>query len=48
MLHPRKLPYYAEKNEKTNYRFRTWLKNHADPEELDEKFFRLHQELFTE
>ena len=48
MLRPGKLTFYAKKNEKANYRFRTWLKIHADPEELDEKFFRLHQELFAE
>ena len=48
MLRPGKLPFYAKKNERTNLRFRTWLKIHADPEELDEMFFRLHQELFAE
>ena len=48
MLRPRKLTFYAKKNEKANYRFRTWLKIHANPEELDEKFFRLHHELFAE
>ena len=47
MLSPGKLPYYAKKNEKNNYRFRTWLKLHADPAEIDEKFYRLHQELFA-
>ena len=48
MLKTGKLPFYARKNEGTNYRFRTWLKMNADPEELDEKFFRLHKELFAE
>ena len=47
MLSPRKVYYYAKKNERINYRFRTWLKLHADPDELDEKFYRLHQELFS-
>ena len=48
MLSPEKLNYYAKKNEKVNYRFRTWLKIHADPKELDEKFLALHKELFAE
>ena len=48
MLRPGKLTFYAKKNESKNNRFRTWLKIHADSEELDEKFYRLHQELFSE
>ena len=47
MLSPRKLHFYAKKNEGANFRFRTWLKGHADPDELDQKFYRLHQELFA-
>ena len=47
MLSPRKVSFYAKKNERVNYRFRTWLKLYADPDELDEKFYRLHQELFS-
>ena len=48
MLSPRKLPFYAKKNEAGNYRFRSWLKSHADPEDLDQRFLRLHKELFAD
>ena len=48
MLSPRKLPFYTKKNEAKNYRFRSWLKVHADPEELDQRFLRLHKELFAD
>ena len=47
MLSPRKVSFYAKKNERINYRFRTWLKLHADPDKLDEQFYCLHQELFS-
>lgn len=47
MLSPRKLSFYAKKNEAKNFRFRSWLKFHADPEDLDQRFLRLHQELFA-
>ena len=47
MLSPKNISYYAKKNERKNHRFRTWLKLHADPDELDEKFHRLHHELFS-
>ena len=48
MLSPRKLSFYTKKNEAQNYRFRSWLKVHSDPEDLDQRFFRLHQELFAD
>ena len=48
MLSPRKLSFYAKKNEAQNYRFRSWLKFHADPEELDQHFLHLHKELFED
>ena len=35
-----------EKVERENYKFRTYLKNHADSDELDEQFLELHNELF--
>lgn len=35
-----------KKVEKENYRFRTYLKIHADEDELDEQFLELHNELF--
>lgn len=47
MLSPGRVAFYAKKNEAVNYRFRSWLKIHADPKELDQKFFSLHQELFA-
>ena len=48
MIEPRKLDFLANKNQNANYRFRRWLKMNADSEELDNKFFRLHRELFDE
>ncbi len=35
------------KKEDENFRFRTYLKNNAELEELDEHFHRLHNEIFT-
>ena len=46
MIAPRKVQFEAKKKEAENMRFRTYLKCHADEEELDQQFFRLHQELF--
>lgn len=46
MLSPRKVKFMAKKKENENIRFRSYLKNHADEKELDEQFFRLHNELF--
>lgn len=37
----------AAKQEDENLRFRTFLKIHADPEELDQQFSALHRELFA-
>ena len=48
MISPKKVAYYAKKNEKKNYQFRTWLKIHADPDEFDLLCHRLHRELFAE
>lgn len=36
----------ANRKEKENYRFRSFLKNHADDEELDKQFKRLHEKYF--
>ena len=47
MLRPSQLAYYTKKYEKQNLRFRVWLKCHADPEDLDRRFRRLHEELFA-
>ena len=30
-----------------NYKFRTYLKNHADPQELDVQFKQLHEKYFA-
>lgn len=46
MLAPRKVKFTARKKLNENMRFRTFLKCHADEDELDEQFRRLHQELF--
>ena len=47
MIAPNKVAAMAEKKEKENYAFRTFLKNHADPDKLDAQFLRLHNELFS-
>ena len=47
MIQPSKVESAAEKKEDENWRFRTFLKNHADVDELDEHFFALHNELFN-
>jgi Fe-S-cluster containining protein len=48
MLTPDKVRDEAKEKEDENYRFRTYLKMHAKEEELDQRFFRLHNELFAE
>lgn len=48
MIPPRKVKFMAKKKENENIRFRSYLKIHADGTELDEQFFRLHNELFEE
>lgn len=47
MIASRKLKQMAEKKEKENIRFRTFLKCNADEGELDEQFVKLHSELFA-
>lgn len=47
MLAPRKIKFEAQKKEKENIEFRTFLKFNADEEELDEQFQKLHNELFA-
>lgn len=46
MISPDKVYKEAKRLEDENYRFRSYLKSHAEEEELDERFFRLHKELF--
>lgn len=47
MVEPRKVKFAAKKKENENIKFRTFLKGHADPEELDKQFLELHNELFA-
>lgn len=47
MIPPRKISFEAKKKESENLNFRTYLKCHADEEELDQQFFKLHNELFS-
>ena len=48
MLSIRKLSFNAKKNEKETWRFHTWQKLHADPDEMEKKINRFYKELFTE
>ena len=47
MLAPRKVKFEAQKKERENFEFCTFLKCNADEKELDEQFARLHNELFA-
>jgi len=46
MIEPSEVYFAAMKREKQNIRFRIYLKNNADPDELDRQFKDLHDELF--
>ena len=46
MISPEEVCKAAKKKERENLRFRIFLKNHADDEELDQQFLALHNELF--
>ena len=46
MIEPTKVKLAAKKKEKENVRFRTYLKCHAKPDELDAQYLALHNELF--
>lgn len=48
MVHLDKVGIEAKKKGDENYKFRSSLKEHADEEELDEQFLRLHKELFAD
>ena len=48
MMTPRQLRKTARRMEDENLRFRTFLKIHADEDELDRQFLELHRELFAE
>ena len=45
MIHPDKVKEEAKKKADENYKFRSYLKGHADERELDRQFMRLHKEL---
>ena len=47
MIAPRKVRFEAQKKERENLEFRTFLKCNADEKELDEQFVKLHNELFA-
>ena len=47
MISPENVYIEAKKLENENLRFRTFLKIHADPDELNRQFLELHKELFT-
>ena len=47
MIQPNKITEEAKKKENENFKFRTFLKTHADDEELDRQFLQLHKELFA-
>ena len=46
MIEPTKVKETFKRIEEENYAFRAYLKNHADEDELDEQFLKLHNELF--
>lgn len=46
MINPNQVKFEAKKKEKENFKFRTYLKCHADDDELDRQFLRLHKEMF--
>ena len=46
MIRPEEVYGAAKRKERENLRFRSFLKGHADDEELDRQFFALHNELF--
>ena len=48
MIQPDKVRAEAKKKENENFKFRTYLKGHADEDELDRQFLRLHKELFAD
>jgi len=47
MIKPSEVALRAKRLEQQNYEFRTFLKIHADYDELDSQFLKLHKELFA-
>ena len=48
MIEPSKMNITAKNYEDENIKFRRFLKNRADPDELDKHFLELHNELFAD
>ena len=48
MLSPEEVRVAAKRKEKENLRFRTFLKNRVNPDDLDRKFHAVHKELFAD
>lgn len=48
MLYSDKVQEAAQRKEDENFRFRSYLKGHANEEELDRQFLQLHEELFAD
>ncbi len=48
MIQPNKVRAEAKKKENENFKFRSYLKGHADEDELDRQFLSLHKELFAD
>jgi len=47
MIKPNEVKAKAQELEEQNYKFRAFLKNRADDDELDKQFLELHKELFA-
>ena len=48
MIEPSKVGAAAKRLEEGNLKFRSFLKSHADYDELDQQFLELHNELFSD
>ena len=46
LIRPDQVSACAERKEQENIRFRVFLKNHADPQLLDQQFLQLHNTIF--
>jgi Fe-S-cluster containining protein len=46
MIEPHRIKKISEKHVESNLKFRNFLKNMADPDELDQQFHDLHNEIF--
>ena len=47
MIEPHRIQDVSREYEAKNFKFRTFLKNRADPDELDQQFRDLHNEIFV-